>query len=402
MRILVFDPLVVGHHLEYLSHLMNYAANEEGDHEIHFAVHPEFEGRAPELVKLANTHAYPLRIHPIDESDQKAIESGSTINRVFSSWSIAEKYARNLRVDHCMFLEMNLYQPALGLPRARNVPFQISGILFFPYIRIEADNSSFFERFKTKLERYRKYWQTRWVLSNPQMKVIFLLNDAEGAQQLNAIHGTSKFRALPDPVLPREGDEGESTPPFESTDTRVHFLFFGAMREQKGVRELIRAMHMLSEEETKQTALHLLGKSSEDFAGELPHLIKKLTQAQRHLYVQHEDRFLDYVELEKALDDCDVVLAPYLRTEGSSGVIGHAAKHRKPVVGPNTGLIGALIRDYELGKTVNTSDPPAIADAIRCALNDAREFAKKKGMKRYVDERSPEQFASTIIETIAE
>ena len=402
MRILLFDPSVVGHHLEYPSHFMNYVANKGVNHELHFAVHSEFEHRAPDLVELANAYPDRLKVHPIDESEQNAVESASISRRVLSSWNIAEKYARKLEVDHCVFLEMNLYQPVLGLLRARNVPFRISGILFFPYVRIEVANSSFLERVKAKIERYRKHWQIRWVLSNPQMEAIFLFNDAKGAQQLNAIHATNKFRALPDPVLPRKGYTEETASPFKPTDARGHFLFFGAMRKQKGVRELIQAMRLLSEKEARQTALHILGRSSEDFANELRRLVEGLRQAQPHLHVQHEDRFLEYAELERALDSCDVVLAPYQRTEGSSGVIGHAAKHGKPVIGPNTGLIGTLIRDYGLGRATNTSDPSDIAGAIQEALDDPRELASKEDMQRYVNERSPDQFASTVVETLAE
>lgn len=399
---LVFDPRVVGHHVEYIGHIIHYVVAKQINHTLHFVVHPRFESHAPELIELVGRYPERVRIHQISRGEYKAIEESATLTRALWSWKVAEKYARSVDADHCLFLELNPLQPILGLPVARGAPFQISGILFFPYVRIEPTHSRIIPQVKAKLERYRKHWQIRWALRNPKLQKIFVLNDTEGAETLNSSHGTNKFGALPDPVPSSEGSVEEERSPFESDGARVHFLLFGSMREHKGIRELIQAMHLLTEEEARQTAVHILGKARDELADELPKLVRMLQEGHPHLQVQYEDRFLSQTELECALCSCDAVLAPYQRTEGSSGVVGHAAKHGKPVIGPNTGLIGTLIQEYQLGKTIDASNPSAIAGAIREALNNPREFSRRRGMQRYVAERSPERFASTVIETLSE
>jgi glycosyltransferase involved in cell wall biosynthesis len=400
MCLLIFDPHVEGHHLEYIGHLVRHAANGHSSLETHFVVHPQFEDHAPELSRLVEKHQSQLWLHPIEKHEYEAIKTSYTFARVLSTWNVAEKYSRKVEASHCVFLELNLLQPVLGLPRARNVPFKISGTLFFPYCRIEPSSSSLFGQVRTSLERFRKYGQVRWMLSNPRVHSLFVLNDKEAAQELNAMHDTSAFSALPDPVLSSVGSEG-AEPPFTTDGASTHFLFFGSMRGHKGVRKLVQATQQLSEEVARRTALHVLGKTRSDLAGELSPLLDDLRRAQPHLQVQHQDRFLEYEELESALDHCDVVLVPYQRTEGSSGVIGHAAKHGKPVIGPRTGLMGALIREYDLGVTVNCTSPSAIAEAMRRCVAESATFSETRGMKQYVEERTPEQFARTLLERVS-
>ncbi len=56
------------------------------------------------------------------------------------------------------------------------------------------------------------------------------------------------------------------------------------------------------------------------------------------------------------LKRCDVVLIPYQRHVGSSGLLIWAASAGKPVITQDFGLIGALTRAYKLGQTVDTKN----------------------------------------------
>jgi hypothetical protein len=70
------------------------------------------------------------------------------------------------------------------------------------------------------------------------------------------------------------------------------------------------------------------------------------------------------------------------------------------VVGPNSGLVGALIEEYSLGVTVEVANPSAVAEAVIGHIRDRRSNAKTAGMRRYVEERTPARFAETIFDAV--
>jgi glycosyltransferase involved in cell wall biosynthesis len=371
---------------------------------MHLVVHPKFDHYAPEVVALASQHPSRVAIHPLTETEFAATETDTILRRAIAGWEAIEERGRRFDIDHCVVMEMNAYQPVLGLPRAREGSFQTSGILFFPYCRIPSDGLALSDRVWASVERFRKYCQMRWVISNPNVETIFVLNDEWGADQMNDDVGRDVFHPLPDPVppspdTPAPEDEIEWSNTWW-TEAHMHFLLFGSLRRHKGVEQTIEAFGRLPEQAASQMALHLLGQPREELEGELSRLTDALKDRQPDLTVHLESRFLSDTELDLALQQSHVVLAPYQRTEGSSGVIGHAAKHGCPVIGPQTGLIGSLIRDYDLGLTIDTTSPNALCRALRRCLGGTEDVGSKVGMKRYVDERSPETFAETILSTL--
>ena len=51
-------------------------------------------------------------------------------------------------------------------------------------------------------------------------------------------------------------------------------------------------------------------------------------------------------------------------TDLSSGAIGYAAVHEKPVIGPASGLIGDLIRDNNLSVVLDNITAETLSEAI--------------------------------------
>lgn len=407
---MIFDPFVVGHHVEFLRHLAEYAIEEE-THQLHFVVHPRFPELFPDLTRRVHAHPRHVALHSLDEDEFQEIKSGNIFRRALAGWEALDARARAIGADHSVFMEINTYEPALGLPRARSVPYQISGILFFPYCRIEASSSGWWPQIRRGIERARKFGQIEWVLSNPKVDRVYVLNDSTAAEQLQSAHRTDAFLSLPDPVpsLDAAGELGAESPSTVAgaqwkkehwPEDRVHFLLFGSLRPQKGIYPLVDAVQQLSPSEAKRTALHLLGQPKGALDEELPEVIAQLRRTLPSLHVHYEDRFLSDVELAQAIEQSDVVLAPYQRTEGSSGVLGQAAKHGRPVIGPSTGLISALIQEFQLGTTVDATRPDAIRNALRECLDD-HNIGSVEGMARYVRERTPTAFAQTLLSSLS-
>lgn len=403
MQIIIFDPLIVGHHVEYLRHLAQYAI-EKKSFKLHFIVHPQFTHRFPKLSMEIMGHSDVTELHALAGHEYHDIKESGIIRRSLTGWNAMERRARQIKADHCVFMEINPYQPVIGLPRARRAPFSISGILFFPYCRIEPVNPSTIGSVRTWLERLRKRAQLQWVLSNRSVERIFVLNDVEAATKMREQFRKNVFVSLPDPVPPN-GDEAESPEPHWMDKNwpsgRSHFLLCGALREQKGVSQLFEAIRRLEVEETCKMALHLLGKPRGKMRSRIPKMVRDLRSSCPSLSIHYEGRFLSDEELSQAIKASNVVLAPYQRTEGSSGIIGHAAKHLRPVIGPSRGLIGMLIDKYNLGITVDTTSSSALRDALRHFLNGAKDV-DENAMLRYVEERTPRAFARALLTEITE
>ena len=75
--------------------------------------------------------------------------------------------------------------------------------------------------------------------------------------------------------------------------------------------------------------------------------------------------FCDYSFLGELCFECDAILAPYLDSARSSGIIGHASQYHKPIIAPSSGLIGRLVKKYKLGYLLPTISPYSLCDAYR-------------------------------------
>ena len=116
------------------------------------------------------------------------------------------------------------------------------------------------------------------------------------------------------------------------------------------------------------------------------------------------DRFLSTDELAALVKRSDVVMAPYQRHVGSSGALVWAARHGRPVLAQQYGLVGALVRRHGLGLTVDSSDAERLAGAmlqLSCPKTRA-DACRTEGQAEFLAGRSSDEFASTVCETVLE
>lgn len=395
-RTVIFDSEETGHHQEYLQHVVRYVARQDIDHDVVFAVHPNVaavlgQEAGADFVEILEIHACTItELHGID----------CLLRRSLREWAVADEYARKVKAEHCVLMSLNWFQFGLGLPSACAVPYTLSGVFFFPYVRIEPDADSLLDFIGCHMRRLRKWATLRWMMRNPQLRTVFLLNDPVAANELNQSVDTKKqrFRMLPDPVLyPDEKESGRGLrEAYNIDDNRLIFLFVGTVGRRKGILAALKAFEYVSAEDQSRSALLVLGRLKEEVAEEVKRRVRRL-RGLEDLQIRTDFRFLSNADFNRAIRDSDIILAPYRRTEGSSGIIGHAARVHRPVIGPENGLIGDLIQKYNLGMTVDTTSPRKIAEALGCAL-DGDVQIDTNAAAIYVEERTPELFAQLILE----
>jgi glycosyltransferase involved in cell wall biosynthesis len=394
MKILVYDSEAGGHHREYFRYFKEYWTQAETDGHLYFATHPDVAD------EIGNELPPNCTVMPLDRATVEEIDNTPQAwRRSLKEWSAMHAMAQKCEPNHCVASTLNWFQLSLALPCAYRVPYTVSGILFFPYPRWEPEADTWIEALCIVARRFRK-WALLWLMMrNPRITDVHVFNDSEAASHLNQYVDTQgRFRSLPDPApkLPSPSSTADLRGRYDIDESRTLFLFFGSISRRKGVFQALRALHKLDDSERKQVALLIAGSPKEHQEDAIHRAASEAAQL-NHLQLRTDFRFLDPEELALALRDSNVILAPYQRTEGSSGVIGHAARWQTPIIGSTTGLIGDLIRRYELGLTVDATSPAEIRAAMVMSLREDGIEASVSGMQRYVGEHTPDSFSRQLL-----
>src|SRR5690606_12563648 len=179
--------------------------------------------------------------------------------------------------------------------------------------------------------------------SKKNLKQVFILNDEYSANILNQTFSTKIFRALPDPV--------PSFTPLSQFDIYTEYniprerkicLHIGSLSKRKGTLETIKSIGLLNEGNLAQTHLLLIGRAKPDFTGEIEECIEAL-EARNH--VTWDNNFVSNEKMKSLFNGAYCVVMPYYNSEASSGILGHAASARKPVIATGKGLLKELITD---------------------------------------------------------
>lgn len=292
------------------------------------------------------------------------------------------------RPDRVVLLCFDQFQVALGLSMRFSFEVRISGIYYRPimhYRDVVNDSLGFGHRPNAALRQAL----LRFACRNPHLDTIFSLDPfLPGSPQVAKM--PARFVALPEPTPERN----LSATPDPETPT---VSLVGSLARRKGVLELLEALSLLPEHLVSRTRFVLAGPVSEDLRPALEVWMRKLESKNVRLDVT--DRFLNDSEIEMAIAVSHLVLLPYQDHIGMSNLLVRAAKYGRPVLGPDSGLLGALIKQHGLGAVVDTKRPQAIARGLAMFL-DAEEdypFDPEKA-KSFAGRNTETAFADTILD----
>ena len=162
----------------------------------------------------------------------------------------------------------------------------------------------------------------------------------------------------------------------ESTSTKVadprtnqegicRLLFFGSIKEYKGLDVLIRALALIPQEVRQKLRLRVAGNP------DLPE--REIRQLAVNCGV---DQLIDWQlhffqddEIDKLFHECDVVVFPYRRID-ASGALMTALPFRKAIIASHVGQFGELLQNRRSAMLVRPDDPSALATAIAEFLSD--------------------------------
>ena len=375
-RVLIFEEKVTGHHLEYLHHLYMRAIQERNMQFI-FVLPEQFEELKYKLdwPEAANIEIHILQNHEIDYCNKRLI------SRAWKGSLKVRELIKNFKANVFIAISICKYMPFLTLFIPRGV--EVFGIIYEIYL-YSWKTASFARKCFNLLCHY-------FYSRSKSFRKIFILNDRASAAYLNKKWHSNHYAFLPDPFSGR----AELVETVARNDNMLTFFHFGGLVKRKGTLEILRAMKMLPVEELKKFRLIFAGYVRNEIREEFYSLVTSLKD---DLEVEVHDDFVPYDTIERLCTISDYILIPYENTGQSSGVLAYAAKYSVPVVGPQQGMLGKIIRRYHLGICLESVK----ADALKKMFLSSAIFSPPIVHTNYLQINSVNNFQEHIFMYINE
>ena len=393
-QVLFLEPDRDGHPREWLQHLMRYMVQQEDIERIWLVVAPEL--RESLAAEIPEDLRHRVQMIALSAEERRLCTHRRLAVSGFARWWVMRRYLRRTGAQAGYFLSLDhLSLPlALGLGAAGR---KLGGILFRPsvhYSHLGPNRPTIAER----LRDLRKALLYRLMLLNPALHVVLTLDPFFPAFAAARYPGGHKVRALPDPAHPPVVcPEGLRGLPVMIPEGRVVLLLFGVLTARKGILHLMEALQLLEPATASRTAVVVAGKVVPDMARPLKAQMERLRRDRPELWFHVEDRWLDSGEISALVERCDVVLAPYQRFVGSSGVLLWAAGAAKPLLTQDYGLLGRLVQDYSLGLAADVTQPLQLALAIeQMVTHGPQRYIDQNAARNFVSDRTPEAFAAQV------
>lgn len=391
-RMLFFDLAISGHHIEYLYHLIKYRVAHPECSGFVFVTHPDLISHLRGLELPQDWYSKGVVIvNPSQNEMQELSEISSVFKRAKAEFRILNRIVHEHQVDRCYLMELNRYQFVVGSQMARSLPCRIRGILFNP---LGAPGN----KEPPRLTKLRKNLQLIWMARNKKLEHIYILNNTNLVSALNKNNRMqNRFVSLPDPILipPKWAEQNEDV--VAGRADKYRFLLFGSLSVRKGIFLVLEALRQISDDIIHQMEVVFAGCVVSEVRGPFLAALYELRRDRPAMNIHYLDEFVSYEALPVLFSNSDCVLVPYIGNQASSGVIGHAALYGKPVISPDCGLIGDIVRSYQLGTVITAMNSSKLASTMADFCRRGRVHCNTVGMQRFVSEREPARFVETLI-----
>lgn len=403
-RIMIFELSFGGHYPEYISHLINYWCEHNIPGKLNIVVSPQFFQQHFDVVKLVeNYNSEEIKFITITPKEFANLRPFNTsINRNIRAWQefkLIKKYAFKLKPNHIFFPYFDTRQIPIILGEC--LPCAYSGIYFRPSFHYKYF-ANYHSSWRDKLQQWREKFSLSKVLNNSQLKTLFCL-DPFAIKYINETNRENKAVYLPDPVqvysnLSSNLDKLKLS--LEIDHYRQVYLLFGDLSKRKGLDKLLEAIALLPSNLCQKLCLLLVGSMTEN---NYKKCLSTITQLTNSLPVQIviKNQYIPETEIQNYFELADVILAPYQRHVGMSGILNRAAVAQKPILSSSYGLMGEIIRRYQLGLAVDSTKVTAIAEGLtEFLIKSPDKYCDLDSMKRYAEQNSPQHFANVIFENL--
>lgn len=333
MNIVIFDDKIDGHHLEYVHHLYEMALTRP-KHRFIFVI-PDMFNDVKDKFGWINANNITFDLIP---RDKVLIKEGNIIHSIRKSATIVKLVKMYYKKYNADIVFMNSIMSIIPASLFYfNSKVKISGIIYQIYLYRDSKSSlllKMMDRIKyIVLSKKRTY------------AFIFILNDDSSANKLNSIYKTDKFKYLTDPYIPLKEENVDIRRYYNIPVDHKLLIHIGSLERRKGTLVILDSILKLPQENKCRYTFFFAGRVDKDIKVEFYEKIKAI----EGVNVVVKDEFCSYGFFASLCKVADAILLPYLLDSASSGIIGYASQFNTPVIATSTGLIGELVKEYNLG-----------------------------------------------------
>ena len=400
-RLMLFELSWQGHHAVYIRHLVRHWCERALAGYFYIVVAPEFIHKHTDIVAIAQQCPNDnLSIIALTNAEFASLSTRRKTfidrqRRAWQEWALVCAYAKELQVDRCFLDSFDFFQWAFLF--SQQPPCPISGIYFKPTFHYP----TFYNHqttFKGFLQRWREILSLAAIFRRHDLQQLMCL-DPFAVEALNRSFAKGKAIALADPVLTyphHRAPTGLKERLDIDSDRRI-FLLFGELAPRKGLSQLLKAIDLLPNRVCQKLCLIVVGRCNAQRQAGFQQHIHHLRQKYPVQIIEHY-AFVSEQEVQAYFQLADVVLAPYQKHVGMSGILLQAAAAQKPVLSSNYGLMGELVSRYQLGLAVDSTQPAEIARALQTMMQGSLDqFYSAAEMTAFCMRNTVEKFASTIL-----
>lgn len=233
----------------------------------------------------------------------------------------------------------------------------------FPHERFPLD------RFLTKLVLR----QGNCFVTQSKLDTENLLSIEKNAQYIEAVHPTYNVFKFENMSKKRAREI------LDISQEESVLLFFGFVREYKGLKYLLKAMKLLKQSE-KQFRLLVVG----DFGDDRQDYMDLIKQCNIQDMIEIYDGYIPDREVEKYFAASDLVVLPY-ESATQSGIVQIAYGFEIPVVVTNVGGLPDVVQNNYTGYVAPPKSPEALAEKIEEFFSERKgnEFIKNIKQEAY-------------------
>lgn len=200
---------------------------------------------------------------------------------------------------------------------------------------------------------------TRLVIKNGDA---FIVHSKSEEKDLMSIKPDAMYRVNPHPTYSAFCMEGltkeQAREKLQKRPDERLLLFFGFVREYKGLKHLLKAMPEIKDK-LGNVKLMIVGS----FGDDKDRYMQMIREEQIEDCIEVEDGYVPNDEVEKYFAACDLVVLPY-ESATQSGIVQIAYGFEKPVVVTDVGGLPDTVADGKTGYVAEAGKPERIADAV--------------------------------------
>lgn len=224
----------------------------------------------------------------------------------------------------------------------------------------------------------------------------FILMSETVKNDLLSLKPDAKFKFCPHPLYNHFGDKTDKQSARKKlsipTEKKV-LLFFGFIRQYKGLDVLLETLNLLPDEYHLVIAGEVYGKF-DDYR----EIIEKHNLQDR---LTINTNYISDDETQLYFSAADVCVLPY-KSATQSGIVGISYNFGLPVIATDVGSLGEMIRPYETGMMVEKASPELIKNAVIDYFLGGKAQIYSENIENYKKIASWESLANIILELYKE